>query len=283
MSKVAIVTDTVASMPQDLIKTLGIRVVPMGLTIDGKTYRDMVDIFPDEFWARFKSIKKFTSNAPIPGEFLKAFQEASLETDSIACVVISKALSAAFQSATQAKTLIQMEKPGLKIEIVDSKAYTGAEGFIAIEGARAAQSGKSLPEVVEIMHDMTTRVKSVSCLESLKYLIRSGRAPKTAYLGEMVGVKPIIGGVKGDGLTEMLDKVRGKEKCLDRIVEMVGEYSDTGKPLHAMVHYTDNIEDGKKVLEMVKAKYNCAEIYLTFQSPLSGGHTGPIVVISFYS
>jgi DegV family protein with EDD domain len=283
MSKVAIVTDTVASIHQDLIKTLGIRIVPMELIIDGKTYRDMVDIFPDEFWARFKSIKKFTSNAPVPGEFVKAFKAASQETDSIACVVISKALSATFQSATQAKTLVQMENPGLNIEIIDSKSYTGAEGFVAIEGARAAQSGSSLPKVVKIMHDMAARVKSICCMETLKYLIRSGRAPKTAYLGELVGVKPIIGGVKGDGLTEMLDKVRGKEKALDRLVEMVAMYSDAAKPLHAMVHYTNNIEDGKKIMEMVKAKYNCAEIYLTFQSPLSGGHTGPITVISFYS
>ncbi len=120
-------------------------------------------------------------------------------------------------------------------------------------------------------------------MDTLKYLIRSGRAPKTAYIGELIGVKPIVGGVKGDGLTQMLDKVRGKEKCLERLVAMVGEYSDTAKPLHVMVHYTNEIEDGKKVLEMVRARYKCAESYLTFQSPMSGGHTGPITVISFYS
>jgi DegV family protein with EDD domain len=283
MSRVAIVTDTVASMPQDLIKTLGIRVVPMQLIIEGKTYRDMVDIQPDEFWEMFKGIKKFSSNAPVPGDFVKAFQEAGKETDSIACTIISKALSATFQSATQAKEIVNMDNPGLKIEIIDSKTYTGAEGFVAINGARAAQDGKSLAEVVQTMQDTVIKVKSICSMETLKYLIRSGRAPKTAYLGELVGVKPIIGGVKGTGLTEMLDKVRGKEKCHERLVEMVGEYADTTRPLHVMVHYTDKIEDGEKVLEMVRAKYNCAESYLTFQSPLSGAHTGPIVVISFYS
>jgi DegV family protein with EDD domain len=283
VSKVAVVTDTVASMPQDLMKSLGIRVVPMELIIDGKPYKDMVDILPDEFWTRFESIKKFSSNAPTPGEFVKAFKEAGQETESIACVVISKALSAAFQSANQAKSIVQIENPRLNIEIIDSKSYTGAEGFVAIEGARCAQTGKSLPEVVQVMQDIVGRVKSICGMETLKYLIRSGRAPKTAYLGELMGVKPIVGGVKGDGLTEMLGRVRGKQKCFERLVEMVGEYSDPGKPFHVMVHYTNNIEDGEKVLDMVKARYNCAEIYLTFQSPLSGGHTGPITVISFYS
>jgi DegV family protein with EDD domain len=283
MSKVAVITDTVASMPPDLARSLDIRIVPMELLIDGKSYRDMIDIQPDEFWRRFKSIKKFSSNAPMPGEFVNTFKEVAKKTDSIACVVISKALSATYQSAVQARNLVKADYPDLKIEIIDSKTYTGAEGFVALEGARSAQSGKNLAEVVQVMRDVADRVKAFCAMQTLKYLIRSGRAPKTAYLGELVGVKPIIGGIKGDGLTDFLDRARGKQKSFVRLVELVGEYADTSKPLHTMVHYTDNIEDGKKVLEMVQTKYHCAESYLTAQSPLSGGHTGPIIVVSFFS
>lgn len=283
MSRVAIVTDSVASMPRELIKELGIRVVPMGLIIDGKSYRDQVDIHPDEFWARFKTIKKFTSSAPTPGDFVNAFKEALRESDSIVCVVISKLLSATYQSAIQAREIMWIENSQLKIEIIDSKGYTGSEGFVAMEGARAAQAGKTLPEVIQVMQDIIGRVRSVAGLETLKYLIRSGRAPKTAYLGELLGVKPIVGGVTGSGLVENLGTAKGKRKCFERLVEMVGEYTDTTKPLHVMVHYTTNIEDGEKLLEMVRVKYNCIESHLTCQSPLSGAHTGPINVICFYS
>ena len=283
MSNVAVVTDSVASMPEELIKALGIRIVPMGLIIDGKTYRDQVDIQPDEFWARFKKIRKFSSAAPTPGEFVKTFKEAARETDSIVCVTISKSLSATYQSACQARDILKTEHPGLNIEIVDSKSYTGAEGFVAIEGARAAQSGKSATGVAQVMQEMVGKVKSVCGMQTLKYLIRSGRAPKTAYLGELVGVKPIVGGVTGSGLVDNLGTVRGKQKCFEKLVELVGKYTDITKPLHVMVHYTNNIEDGKKLLEMVKTRYNCSETHLTSQSPLSGGHTGPVVVISFYS
>jgi DegV family protein with EDD domain len=178
--------------------------------------------------------------------------------------------------------MVLVENPGLKVEVVDSQTSMGAMGFMAIEAARAARQGAGMEEVLGIIQDMKGRVKSICGIDTLKYLIRSGRAPKTAYLGELVGIKPIVGGVKGDGLTEMLDKVRGKQKSFERLVEMVGKYTDSSKPLHVMVHYTNAIEDGKTVLEMVRAKYNCVESYLTFQSPLSGGHTGPITVISFY-
>jgi uncharacterized protein len=283
MSKVAVVTDTVASIPQELIKSLGIRVVPMGFMLDGQKYRDQVDMHPDEFWVRFKTMKKFTSFAPTPGEFVDVLEQANRETDDIAVVVISKALSACYQSALQAREIIKMRKPLLNIEIIDSRAFTGSEGFIGIEGARAAQSGKSLAEVAQIMRNMVSRVKSVGCLETLKYLIRSGRAPKVAYLGELIGIKPIVGGVDGSGLVQSLGNAKGKPKCFDRIVQMIGEYSDTTQPLHVMVNYTNSIDDGKQVLEMVKARYNPVESYLTFQSPLSGAHTGPILVISFYT
>jgi DegV family protein with EDD domain len=283
MGKVALVTDTVASIPQELIKSLGIHVVPVGFMLDGQKYRDQVDIHPDEFWARFKTMKKFTSFAPTPGEFVAAFEQASQDTDNIAVVVISKALSACYQSALQGREIIKMQKPQLNIEVLDSKAFTGSEGFIVIEGARAAQTGKSLAEVVQLMQNMTGRVRAIGCLETLKYLIRSGRAPKVAYLGELMGIKPIVGGIDGSGLVQSLGTAKGKQKCFERIVQMVSEYSDTNRPLHVMVNYTNNIDDGKKVLEMVKARYNPVESYLTFQSPLSGGHTGPILVISFYT
>jgi DegV family protein with EDD domain len=283
MAKVAIITDSVASMPPDLIKELNIKVVPMGLIIDGKVYRDQIDIHPDEFWARFDTIKKFSSTAPTPGEFVKIFQEVGQETNRIACAVISRVLSATYQSAVQAREVIKVENPRLNIEVIDSKAFTGAEGFVAMEGARAAQGGKTLSEVVEVMQNIIGRVKSVAGLESLKYLIRSGRAPRTAYIGELLGVKPIVGGLSGSGLVDNLGVCKGKQKCFERLVELVGEYTDTTRPVHLMVHYTNSIEDGKKLLEMVQTKYTCIESYLTNQSPVSGAHTGPINVICFYS
>jgi len=153
-------------MPPDLINRLNIRVVPMGLIIDGQSYRDQVDIQPDEFWARFNTIKKFTSSAPTPGDFVKAFNEVARETNRIACVVISKALSATYQSAVQAREIFKVENPQVNIEIIDSKAFTGAEGFVAIEGARAAQAGQTLSGVVEVMQDIVGRVKSIAGLET---------------------------------------------------------------------------------------------------------------------
>ena len=283
MSRVAVVTDSIACLPAELVKEYGIRIIPLTLSIDGKAYKDQIDISADEFWKLFPFIKRFSTSAPTVDDFQAIFREVAEDTDSLACAVVSKALSATYQVALQAREAMKKENPGLNIEVVDTKIAVGGQGFVALEAARAARAGKSLAEVISVMENTIGKVKSIACLDTLRYLIRSGRAPKTAYVADLLDIKAIIGMVRGTGLVNSLGRARGKNKCAQRLVEMVGELTDITKPLHVMVHYTDKIEDGKRLMEAVKSKYNCAEIYLTPYSILTSGHSGPLVSISFFS
>lgn len=283
MSKVGIVTDTINCLPAELIKEYDIRVVPLGLSINGQPYRDQVDITSDEFWKRFPEMKEFSTGAPALGDFTSVFKELGKSTDSIVCIVISKALSATHEAAVQARDMFKSENPNLNIEIVDSRTATGAQGFIVLEAARAARAGKSLAEVLQVVQDMIPRAKFVLGMETLKYLIKSGRAPKTAYMGELLQVKPITGMVNNTGLVEYLGRAMGKQKAMAKLVDLVKEHIDTSKPIHIIIHYTDRIEDGEKLRDLVTSRFNCAEVYLTPFTPVISGHTGPVVALSFYS
>ena len=283
MSKVGIMTDTINCLPEELIKEYDIRVVPLGLSINGQPYRDQVDITSAEFWKIFPEIKQFTTGAPAMGDFTSIFADLSKSTDSIVCIVVSKALSATYEAAVQAREMFKSEHPSVNIEIVDSRTAAGAQGFIILEAAHAAKAGRSLAKVVQAAQDMIPRVKFVVAMETLKYLIKGGRAPKTAYIGEFLQVKPIIGMVNNTGLVENLGRVRGNHKAMAKLVDMVKDYIDTNKPVHMMVHYTDNIEDGEKLRDMVTSQYNCAELYLTPYTPVMGCASGPVVALSFYS
>jgi len=149
--------------------------------------------------------------------------------------------------------------------------------------ARAARGGKNLAEVVQVATDTIPRVKFFTAMETLKYLIKSGRAPKTAYMGELFQVKPIIGMVNNTGLVENMGRVRGKEKSLARLLELMEEHVDTSQPIRVNVHYTASIEDGERLKQMVTSKFNCTVAYLTPYTPVMSGHTGPVVAVSFYS
>lgn len=124
MSKVAVVTDTISCLPPDLAKKMNIHVIPANLVIDGKNYRD-TDLSNEEFWKLFYGTKDtITTNAINPTDFETLFSTLSKNTDSIVCILVSRQLSATYQSAQSAKQTLQQKIPALNIEVIDSKSAT---------------------------------------------------------------------------------------------------------------------------------------------------------------
>ena len=283
MAKVGIVTDTTSCLPPELVKKYGIHIAPVGLVIGGKHYKD-TDLTNEEFWKLFYAANGASSTAAAsPGDFASIFEELGQSTDSIVCIVVSKALSATFEAAAQGKKLAREKNPKVNIEIVDSRTSAGALGFIVLEAARAAKAGKKLNQVVQVAKDMIPRVKFITAMNTLKYLIRTGRAPKTAVIGDLLGVKPIIGMVSNTGLVENLGRVRGKQKALTKIAELARQHIEPGKKVHAMFHYTDGIAAGETLRDIITSQVDCDEIYLTPYTPVMASATGPVVALSFYT
>ena len=283
-SKVRIVTDSTICLPPEMVEQYDIRVLPVGLVIEGKLYRDCIDITLEEVCGRLESLEKQpTTTAVSPGDFVNAFTELADSTDNIICILVSKALTATQESAYQAKRLVRSQHPHLNIEIIDSKTSAGALGFIVAEVARAAEQGKEIGEVVGVARDMISRVVYLAALDTLKYLINIGRAPRSTNIGELLKVKPIIGFVDDTGLVEVVARVRGRHKSLAKLVDLVNNYIDTELPAHIMVHYSDGRADAEELKDMLEARYHCNEIHLTPYSPVAVSATGPMVGISFYS
>ncbi|UCB43751.1 MAG: DegV family protein [Dehalococcoidales bacterium] len=282
MAKVGIITDTIACLPPEIVREYDIRILPVALTINGKPYRDGVDISPDGFWEIFSEMKEFTTAAPAPAEYIDILTDLSKTTDSIACIFVSKALSGVYEAAVQACSLFNEENPAVNIEIIDSRTAAGAEGFIVEEAAKAANDGKSLTEVTQVANDTIPRVKFVTVMETLKYIIKSGRAPKTAYMGELLQVKPIVGMLNNTGLVENLGRARGKEKALTKLLDIMEKHVDVSQPVRVYVQYTNSIKDGEHLKELVTNKFNCTETYFTPYTPVMSGHTGPVLAVSFY-
>lgn len=285
MSKVRIVTDSTNCLPPELIEKYAISVVPVGMVIDGKPYRDLIDISLEEVCQRLNTFEKQPStSATTPGDFIAVFTELAKSTDHIVCILVSRVLSATQESAYQSRRFIRSQYPDLNIEIIDSKTSAGAMGFIVLEAARAAEQNKSLEEVVKVARDMISRVIYLAALDTLKYLIRIGRAPRgVTSLGEMLNVKPIMGFVDDTGFNEIVARVRGKRKALAKLVDLISEYADTDRPLHLMVHYSDGVAEAEELKGLITARYDCAEVYTTPCSAVMVCATGPTVGVSFYS
>lgn len=254
------------------------------MVIEGKHYRDQVDINIDDFWSNFYNLKEQPSTTACnPADFLDLFTELAQKTNNIVCILLSRVLSATQESAYQAKRIARAKFPKLNIEIVDSKTSAGALGFTVLEAARASVAGKSLAEVAEVARHTASRVYYLAALDTLKYLIKIGRAPQGSSLGEAIQLKPIVGFIDDTGVMEVVARVRGTNKSLNRMVELVKEYAGKEKPIHAMIHYTDGIKVAEDLRDMLISKYKCAEVFITRYTPVMVSATGPTIGLAFYS
>lgn len=271
--KIAVITDSMACLTRELVKQYGIRIAPISIYFGDKTYKDWVDITPDEAYELFlKDPDAFRTSGSNPLEWMEACREASRETDSIICITLSSKLSVVYNSVLDVKRRLQDEIPRLSIEVLDSQTVTAAEGFVVLAAARAAEEGKSLAEVVKAAEEMRDRVVMVAFLDTIRHVYRTGRIPKVAALaGSVLSIRPVL--TVREGVVKFVGVVRSRERGIVRMLKIMRD--KVGKnPVHVAVMHAFAQEEGEKLKERVAAAFNCAELWLTGFSPVMGYATG---------
>lgn len=271
--KVAVITDSIACLTRELVEQYGIRIAPISLYFENKTYRDWVDITPDEAYELFlKDPDAFKTSGSNPLEWMEACREASRETDSVVCITLSSKLSVVYNSVLDVKKRLEAEIPELSIEVVDSQTVTAAEGFIVLAAARAAEEGKSLPEVVKAAEVMRDRIGFIAFLDTIRHVYRTGRIPKLAALaGSVLSIRPVL--TVSGGVVRFIGVVRSRQRGIKRLLKTMRE--KVGKnPVHVAVMHAFAQEEGQKLKELIAAEFNCVELWLTGFSPVMGYATG---------
>src|SRR4030042_1040289 len=195
MDKIAIITDSVACLPPELVERYQIHIVPAGnIYFEGKFYRDWVDLNYDEAYRMLANAPdKFFTGPTTPVEFLEIYKDLSRWASAIIYVALSSKLSTLYNVARTARDLAKEKLPDTTIEIIDSFTATAAEGFVALAAARAATEGKSLAGVIEAAEKVKKKVDLYYIIETIKYAYRTGRIPKTvSTLGSRLNVKPLV-------------------------------------------------------------------------------------------
>jgi DegV family protein with EDD domain len=271
VSKVAIVTDSTAVIPDDLVEQYNIRVAPQVLIWGEETLLDGVDIQPEDFYNRLltDSVHPTTSQVT-PGKFREIFGDLLEKDHEILAILISENLSGTIDSACQALEFF----PGSPIEIVDSKTVAMALGFQALMAARAAQDGASLAECKAIAKKGTSHTGVVFTVNTLEYLHRGGRiGGGTRFLGTALNIKPILE-VK-DGAIEAVERIRTRKKSLNRVVELIEERVGGRKPVRLASLHANAPEEAHFLLDQASARLEPVETVFTVLSPVVGTHAGP--------
>ena len=271
MTRIAIVTDSTAYIPENLRAQYNIYVAPQQLIWGTETFRDGVDITPTQFYQRLRvdKVNPKTSQAS-PGALKEVFNHALKSADAVLAILISSGVSQTFNSANVAKA----DMPGAQIEVVDSRMIAMAMGFICIAAAKAAAEGKSLAEVKKLAEDSIAKVGVVFVVDTLDYLHRGGRIGGAQRLiGNALNVKPVL--ELRDGRVEPLERVRTKKKAVDYMIGYIADRVAGKSRLQLATLHADAEAEARELLDTASKRLNPVETVLTEVSPVVGTHTGP--------
>ena len=273
MSATAIVTDSTAYIPTELVKQYGISVAPQVLVWGDKTYHDGVDILPDEFYTRLKTAKVMPTTSQVPVVAMQEIFERLLgQGAEVLGIFISGKFSGTMQSAIQARDALG--SAASKVTLVDSQASAMALGFEVLAAARAAKDGASISELRQLVEKSRDHIGVYFAVETLEFLHRGGRiGGGQRFIGSALNLKPIL--ALRDGRIEAADRVRTKSKALDRVLELV-EKDVRGKSNIRLATVHANAEaEAAQLLERAAREVGAVETILSSLSPVVGAHTGP--------
>jgi DegV family protein with EDD domain len=267
---VAVVTDSTADLPAALTESLGIRVVPMSVTFDDRTFISRITITDAEFYDRLeRSAVLPTTAQPAPAWFEEAYGDA--DDDGCSAVVSIHVSDALSGTVSVARTM--GEQAGVPVHVVDSRQVGAGLGLVVLAAHRVATSGGTVAAVIAAAERARDAVRSFFVVDTLDYLRRGGRLTGTqALVGNVLRVKPILGIV--DGRVEVLERTRTWSRAIDRVSSIVADAADGG-PVRVTVSHAfapDRAESLWSELDADVWLYDRMEAAI---GPVVGTHTGP--------
>lgn len=281
-NKVAIVTDSTAYLPEESLKQYNITVVPLSVIWGDEIYRDGVDILPSEFYKRLAGSKLMPSTSQVtPAAFQTVFQALIEQGFDVLGIFVSSKISGTFQSAIQAREMLSNAEE--KIAVLDSLWTTMAMGWPVLTAARAAQAGESLSECQKTAKNACDHSGVLFVVETLEFMRRGGRiGGAQAFLGTALNIKPVL--EMRDGQIEALERVRTKQKAIQRAVEIVVERIKDKTPIRLAATHANSEKDALSLLELAQTALEPVETMCCPLSPVIGTHAGPgTVALNFMS
>lgn len=214
---VQIVTDSASDMDLELAAQYGIRIAPLHVQFGDETYSDGRTISPALFYQKMRAAKELPKTSqPTPHDMMAAYQEA-MQAGPVIGIHVSSKLSGTYQTAVMSAGMVHQS-----IEVFDSLSGSGGLTIMAVRAAEMAKAGATVKEILAELEQLRARTEVMVGLNTLENAVKGGRvSPLAGFAATLLGVKPIVH-VKG-GLVIPFDKVRGRARMIDRMLEVAAE------------------------------------------------------------
>ena len=275
MSDIKIIVDSGSDIPQEMADKYDIGVISFLTLFGEEQFVHRVDITNQEFFDRLETFDGFPTSSQTPyGDMYDFFAKECKEHDCVIYFALSSAASGQYQTANLVKSEILEENPDAKFYIVDSYKFSLYIAQTAVHAAKLAAEGKTPEEIIEECEKYIKTWRCYLLVDTLEYLKKGGRLSKSAaFVGSLLDIKPVL--TIENGLVESMDKLRGKKKLLEKLLEMIQDDPDFDEENPKFLVVQSDDEKGQRVCEMLCEEYgdDCIEMYGEF-GPLIGTHVG---------
>jgi len=271
---VKIICDSTGDIPEEIRKQYDITIVPLNVLFGTDSYQDGVNLTPAQFYKMLVESKVHpTTSQPAPGLFAEAYQKLAKETDEIMVLTISGGISGTYESAVQAKQLVDSS---LKIEVIDTRMTCAGLLLPTLKAARAAEKGMKLAEITKMIKDILPKIRVYMIFDTLEYLRKGGRIGLAkALLGGMLKLNPVL--TLKDGVVHPVTQARGRAKAVEILVDLMKK---TGNPEEVIVEDVSTPDELEDLAKRIGSAIPNVKIIRSKVGPAIGVHAGPRVMVA---
>jgi len=273
-----IVTDsgTDTNLPPEEMEALNITVVPLNVTLDGKTYREGIDIEPGDFYDLLDASDNMpTTSQPSAGDFAETYRRLSADGSEILSIHMTSGLSGTYNAALAGAEMV----PETKVTHFDTKTLSAAAGWQVKAAAHAVKKGWTIEKALELAKRVGDASESMYTLSELKYLIHGGRiSHMKGLVASLLNIKPLIGVEKVNGIYIQMGQLRTFKRALQGLVDKAKSFYPEGSELQTQVLYSFNPEGAQMLRDLVDKTFKCTWLPMGPMSLVLGAHTGRTMV-----
>jgi DegV family protein with EDD domain len=277
---VAVVTDTSADLADSVLDRHHIALVPLQVVFGDETFRDRLELRPEEFYRRLRTAKDLpTTSQPAPADFVRVLRDARSEADEVVAVLLSGVLSGTLASAQAA-----VRAAGISgVHVVDSRSASLGLGMLALRGAELAESGWPARDIVTELERVRGQSGMLLTVDRYDNLLRSGRVSRgKAWIAGVLDVKPVLS-LDRHGRVVPVDRVRGRDQVVPRVLALL-EKRLTPRPrvVRFGVAHTEAPDVAERVRTALVAAYEPRDCFVTLATGVLGTHVGEGAWAIFY-
>jgi DegV family protein with EDD domain len=273
-----IVTDSGTDLCLPIVQAAGLKVhiVPLVVTLDGKSYREAIDIQSDEFYRLLAATNNLpVTSQPSSGTFAETYRRLAATDPDILSIHISSGLSGTVNAAQAGAAQV----PEANVTIVDAKTLSAAAGWQVEAALRGVKAGWAKDKILALMKKIGDASDSLYTLNELKYLIHGGRISHIkGLIASLLNIKPIIGVEKVRGTYVQQGQARTFTGAVKGLVDIIAKQYAPGSALRTQVLHSANPEGANILRDEVDRRFKCSWLPLGPMSLVLGAHTGPSMV-----